>query len=382
MRKKLGLFVAIVTALITLSSIADDQAAIDSALQRAQENRGQIEKALQEAPEDQAEGLRFLVRHMPERDLQELSAEFLLKNVKFAYQAWNESPWKDRIPKEIFLNDVLPYASINERRDDWREDFMQRCKPLIKDAKSPSEAAALLNQKIFPLFKVKYSTERRRADQGPYESIESGLASCTGLTVLLIDACRSQGIPARFVGTPLWSDNSGNHSWVEVWDDGWHFTGAAEPTGNELDRAWFLGRASTADRQSRQNAIYATSWKQTPISFPLVWDPRIEYVRAVNVTDRYTNRGEKLPDGYVRVMFLVVQSGGERLSAEIDIRDPDGTSVFTGRTNDERFDVNDHITTALPLGKKFQLQVKHDDHQQTLEFIVEKEAQLLTVELK
>ena len=65
------------------------------------------------------------------------------------------------------------------------------------------------------------------------ESMETGLASCTGLSILLIDACRSVGVPARFVGTPLWADGSGNHSWVEIWDGGWHFVGAAEPAGLE-----------------------------------------------------------------------------------------------------------------------------------------------------
>ena len=32
-----------------------------------------------------------------------LSAEFLLNNVRVAYQAWNEAPWHDSISKEMFL---------------------------------------------------------------------------------------------------------------------------------------------------------------------------------------------------------------------------------------------------------------------------------------
>ncbi|MEE9394119.1 MAG: hypothetical protein V3W41_16595 [Planctomycetota bacterium] len=39
----------------------------------------------------------------------------------------------------------------------------------------------------------------------------AGTASCIGLSIMLIDAC-AVGVPARFVGTPLWSDGSGNHS--------------------------------------------------------------------------------------------------------------------------------------------------------------------------
>lgn len=169
---------------------AAQSAAIATALSRAGDNREQIQKALDSAPAEQQAGMKFLVQYMPRRDLKELSADFLLENVKLAYAARDAAPWKDKLPEDVFFNDVLPYANINERRDNWRKDFNERFAPLVKDAKSPGEAAAMLNQKIFPLLKVRYSTQRRRADQAPYESIESGLASCTGLSVLLIDACR------------------------------------------------------------------------------------------------------------------------------------------------------------------------------------------------
>ena len=38
--------------------------------------------------------------------------------------------------------------------------------------------------------------------------METGVATCTGLSILLVDACRSVGVPARIAGTPLWSNNS------------------------------------------------------------------------------------------------------------------------------------------------------------------------------
>lgn len=67
----------------------------------------------------------------------------------------------------------------------------------------------------------------------------SGAASCTGMSTLLVDALRSQGIPARAAGTPRWNTpEGGNHVWVEVWDDGvWSFTGAAEYNGR-LNDTW------------------------------------------------------------------------------------------------------------------------------------------------
>ena len=319
---------------------------LEQALNLAGENRTEIESALENVPDDQRFGLEWLVARMPERDLTTLDAEFLLANTHHAYTAWRNSPWSDQISREVFLDAILPYASINERRDNWRADFRERFSPIVENAKTPAQAAALLNQKIFPMVGVKYSTKRPKADQSPYESIDAGMASCTGLSVLLVDACRSVGVPARFVGTPLWSDGSGNHSWVEVWDNGWHFTGAAEPTGDELDKGWFTGRASGATRDDPRNGIYATTWRKTPLSFPMSWLPSDTSVYAVDVTDRYTTRPQEIPEGYIRVRFRVAQSDGGRVRTPIQIRRGD-TDIFAGVTKDERFDANDHLEVIL-----------------------------------
>ena len=330
---------------------------VQEALVRSGENRASLELALRQIPAEQREAMEFLIANMPDRDLKTLTTDFLLENVQLSFAAVNATPWKDQIPNDIFLNNVLPYANINEGREPWRKDFRARFLPLIEGATSPSEAAAMLNQKLFPLVKVKYSTQRAKADQNPTESIKSGLASCTGLSILLIDACRAVGIPARFVGTPLWSDNSGNHSWVEVWDNGWHFTGAAEPSGNDLDQAWFIGRAATAKRDDEMNAIYAVSFQRTPLKFPLVWDRSIDYIKAVNVTDRYTQLGIKRPNGTSLIMVRVLDAAiGQRVAAKVRILDSMGMEILTGQSKDERFDANDHLQFYVPVNQEFSIE--------------------------
>jgi len=338
--------------LLCTTCLATDNG-LQDAIETAGENAAEIKRALSDVPANQREGMEFLVRYMPPRDLKTLKADFLLRNVELAYQTRQSSKWQ--IPDDVFLNNVLPYANINESRDDFRQRFHDRFAELVKDAKSPGEAAAILNNRIFKELNVKYSRKRRRADQGPFESIDSGLASCTGLSILLIDACRSVGVPARFAGTPLWADRSGNHSWVEVWDDGWHFTGAAEPTGMDLDKGWFIGRSSKAQRDNPLHAIYAVSYRKTPVHFPLVWDRSIKYVNAVNVTDRYANKAKDLPPNHTYAMFKAYGIGGNRCCTPFTIRDDEGNVVFEGKTKDESFDGNDHTTVPLPIGASFEL---------------------------
>src|SRR5688572_29972001 len=60
---------------------ADD---VDQALAKAKDNRGELAKALADAPKEQRKGMAFLVANMPDSDLTALKAEFLLTNTALA----------------------------------------------------------------------------------------------------------------------------------------------------------------------------------------------------------------------------------------------------------------------------------------------------------
>jgi poly(3-hydroxybutyrate) depolymerase len=299
-RTRLFFLAAALTAAAPVSG-ADDSRRwwdddVERALARAKDNRPALEKALAGVPEDQRKGMAFLVANMPDGDLTTLTADFLLENTALAYRARKELPWGKDVPEAIFLNDVLPYANVDEKRDPWRKEFFELCLPIVKDCKTPSEAAQKLNRELFPKLKLGYSTQRRAANQSPKESIEQGKASCTGLSIVLVDACRSVGVPARVVGTPLWANKRGNHTWVEIWDGDWHFTGACEADPKGLDRGWFVGDAAQAKKDVPEHAIYAASFKKTDRHFPLVWSRRNRDVPGVNVTDRYAKPAGTKPD--------------------------------------------------------------------------------------
>lgn len=260
---------------------------------------------------------RFLVEGMPKRDRENLGRDFLMTNLDLALKAKKEFSWAKKVPDGIFLNDVLPYASLDETREDWRAFFYPKCKDLVKGAKTPTEAAQAINKGIFNLIKVHYNTGRKAPNQSPAESIKLGKATCTGLSIILVDACRSVGIPARIVGTALWFNKRGNHTWVEIYDDGtWYFTGADEYDAKGFNRGWFTGDASKAIEDQWQHAIWATSWKKTGSNFPMVWDIRNKEVSGVNVTSRYVKK-QKTSKGlvYFRVWD---RKGGKRVVAVLN----------------------------------------------------------------
>lgn len=306
--------------------------------------------ALEQTPANQREGMQFLLENMPPGDRQRLAAGFVLENLSLAYAAFDKAPWRDQVPPEIFFNDILPYACVNEKRDAWRKTLHDLCAPLVEGCQTPGEAAQRINQKLFKLVNVHYSTQRKKADQSPLESMHSGLASCTGLSILLVDACRSVGVPARLAGTPMWIDNRGNHDWVEIWDGGWHFVGAAEPDPKGLDHAWFEHDASQCMADVPEHAIYAASFKKIGLAFPLDWAPGIHWVNAVNVTERYASKFTVARPDQIRLLVKVVEpSGGRRLAAKVSVSNVTNSAVhFEGVSQDESADMNNILAIELP----------------------------------
>jgi pimeloyl-ACP methyl ester carboxylesterase len=329
-----------------------------------------LARALQLVPDAQRPALQFLLENMPPGDVESLSPEFLVENVALATEAFTNAPWRNQIPPEIFLNDILPYCCANETRDHWRKTLRDLSLPLVAGCATPGEAAQKLNAKLFPLVKVRYSTERKRADQSALETMASGLASCTGLSILLIDACRSVGIPARLVGTPMWADNRGNHTWVEIWDSDWHFVGAAEPDAKGLDHAWFEHDAAQALKDSPQHAIYAASFQRTGLAFPLDWAPGIHWVNAVNVTDRYTPAHTSPEPDKTRLLVEVLDHlAGQRVVAKVTVTGITNSSIhFEGMSRGESADKNDLLPFAVPRGATYLVRADGEGEQAGREF--------------
>ena len=358
--------------------------AVAQTLANAGSNRTELVAALQEVPPTQREGLQFLLAHMPERDAQTLSAKYLLENVALAYDAQQKSPWRDQIPKEVFLNDILPYACVNEERDAWRKKLYDIAAPLVAECRTPGEAAQQLNRKLFRLLKVRYSTDRRRPDQCPTETIESGKATCTGLSILLVDACRSIGVPARVAGTPMWSNLRGNHTWAEVWDGDWHFTGAAEPDPKGLDRGWFVHDAAQARKDLPQHAIYASSFKDTGVAFPMVWAPAITWVHAVNVTDRYVPKSAPITTNQVRLLVKVLDApAGKRVAAQVTVSVATNRATkFVATSKGESADLNDIVAFELAPDTPYEIAVTDGARVVRRDFVaVAKTQELVTIPL-
>ncbi len=293
----------------------------------------------------------FLVDNMPASDRGALSCEFLMENLALALKARKEFPWAAAVPERIFLNDVLPYASLDEPRDPWRADFYPIAERVVRGCKTATEAAQALNREMFKEVNVHYNIHRRRNNQSPKESIEQHRATCTGLAIILVDACRTVGVPARIAGVPEWAMKNGNHTWTEIWDGDWFFTGADEYDKNGMNRGWFNGDAAQTVRSANPlNQIYASSWRRTGAYFPLAWDFDSREVPGVNVSARYAAPAGTAPVSAATVVYLRLRDKpeGERLPAAVELRTSAGQLLATDHTRAGAADMNDMPAFTLP----------------------------------
>lgn len=294
------------------------------------------------------EAMAFLTENMPAGDRDTLPGELLRENVKYALQAREEFPWTAALPDSVFLNEVLPYAVVDEPRENWRPRFYALFEPRVRGMKTIEEAIEAVNRDINKAVGVEYDVRRARTNQSPGESMAQGMASCTGLSIILVDALRSVGVPARFAGTPLWWDGRGNHSWVEVWIDGeWRFTEFyPDPAGP--DNAWFLPDAGRSE-------VWATSFKPTGEAFPMVWSEGSTEVHGVDVGDRYRARCQAVTGAReASGEYVEVRVDANRVAVNVDVFAA-GVQLAGGRTSGPRDDAQRFLTFQLPKNSEITL---------------------------
>jgi hypothetical protein len=320
------------------------------------ENASELQRAVELAPAEHKSAMRKLIAGMPERDQQALKADYLLRNTALAFEARAKAPWGAQIPDDIFVDYLLPYSAIGEDVDDWRADFRARFLPVIDGLQKPGEAAHKINTLLWKMLDVVYSPKREKPDQSPYHSMRLKMASCTGLSILLIDACRSVGIPARFVGC-LWAHKPGNHSWVEVWQEGtWYHLGAFDGTG--LNEAWFNNDVIFNRTNDPRYAIFAYAWLPAESStMRSMTSGRNTPRPVIDVTQRYLDLFKKNQD--CRINVVVRDASGKRLVRNVCLLQ--GDKRVTGKTYDDTQDLNSHFTFVAPEGTVARIQASKDD---------------------
>ena len=208
-------------------------------------------------------------------------------------------PWTNHVSKDMYYEYVLPFQNVNEARTNWRPFLHSKLEPYIQtliDCQTTSDESATVEQVVHTVNDHLWTVLSNNADSSPiyfkhgqtpliYDPmsiITFGYASCTGLSILLVNALRTVGIPARLAGTPAWNGDidHGNHSWIEFWgsDSQWHIMESLPASGKQAGEGgdlwdpcqwWFCNEekvkgtsfyAARLDRSSVEGVVFPMGW--------------------------------------------------------------------------------------------------------------------------
>ena len=207
-----------------------------------------ILRYLEHADGDTALALKYLYANMPVSDAGNYSFETFLDYARHGVFLWENSPYRERMPEDIFLNYVLFHRVNEEEIKPCRSFFYEKLAGLDagkRFGEGISMEKAALEVNYWCAGEMTYqATDGRTA--AAMDAYERGFGRCGEESVFAVNALRSVGLPARQVYAMRWSHCDDNHAWVEVWCDGeWHYLGACEPEA-VLDKGWFTNAASRA----------------------------------------------------------------------------------------------------------------------------------------
>jgi hypothetical protein len=249
------------------------------------------------------QSLGFSDGDQQQQDVDGLGDGLVGHSISYAILAKQQHTYTDMLPRYIWNEYVLSFANVNEARSNWRPLLHSKLNALLDTATDDIPTAVrLLNTHMWTLLApqgqdaLNFVSGSTPLIFDPMSILVFGYASCTGFSILFVNALRSVGVPARVVGTPAWQQQRehGNHNWVEVWLDGeWRFLEPSLPPRTFVDslddnvdpcQRWFC----TADRFANGTTkVYAARSETSDTFYRMAWEWNNQDVPGEDVTSYY-----------------------------------------------------------------------------------------------
>lgn len=236
------IFVFVAFAIVACSRYPAD---VERALKLAGENRAELEKVLvhyRQRPEDKLKlrSAYFLIGNMPfhftlhdrklesfkdylkkndphegfmagykktfgqvtgetevKPDLYYITSEYLIRNIDFSFQIWNETPWGKYFSFDDFCEEILPYRLSNEPLEYWKEAYYDVFNPIIDSIASiqPDEVCMKLINHICE-HEWNFEGEFQSQGFGALILLEKRYGNCKEIAEFVAYMLRSLGIPS------------------------------------------------------------------------------------------------------------------------------------------------------------------------------------------
>lgn len=143
-------------------------------------------------------------------DISAVSSEFLIHHIDAAFEQYDNYPWLEDFPFDMFLEYVLPYRFVTERLDYWRDS-------LHMSDEQVEIIRYIDNIKYLPAKVSDFSLpQNMRLHDKSFIGNAFGrdiINDCYGLTVRELIKCRAMGIPICIDFMPHYGNRNGPHYW-------------------------------------------------------------------------------------------------------------------------------------------------------------------------
>ncbi|MEP1488832.1 MAG: transglutaminase domain-containing protein [Algibacter sp.] len=251
-----------------------------------------------------------------EEDLKTISTEFLIKNIDQAFLEWRSNSWSKTYDFDAFCEYILPYRSLIEPLQEWREDYKILVFKGAADAIDSINPADVATHALFGISEFNFS--RTSPSPIPLLGAKSILfkkkGTCPDLANAALFACRSIGVAATFDFTPHYGASSNRHYWNTVIDNtGKHipFNGSSfkdglpyiyNPTKNKR-LAKVYRRTFSIQQEALINVISKTNMPKGFLRSANIKDVTHEYVNSGKIN--YTFEKNKTNHvGFINVFNL------------------------------------------------------------------------------
>lgn len=157
------------------------------------------------------------------KDIDVITAQYLIDNVEFAFKAW-KSPHAQKLSFTDFCEYVLPYRVSNEPLQNWREAYQKRFSWISDSARNKTmngvlhDVAAEFKTWFINTWEIEKRTEPLPR-LGSMQLLRRKKGNCDDIADLEIYTLRSQGFPASLENVPYWATSAGRHFFNRTMDE-------------------------------------------------------------------------------------------------------------------------------------------------------------------
>jgi hypothetical protein len=133
-----------------------------------------------------------------QKDLNYITAEYLINNIEIAFRSWRAAPWGKHVSFDIFCEEILPYRISTEPLENWRAQALTSFADVYRDLLDSSDMTAVracskVNEKLpsfiygrhFPSMSYRQLMASTRGSQERQATLAAFVMRAMGIPVTL-----------------------------------------------------------------------------------------------------------------------------------------------------------------------------------------------------